>query len=166
MLLHPFLPKGCTVRDVTARYASNWCTYGHKQRLGDEWWEESLRPFEPTSQDEREAEEEDILCKCSLSLSLFLSPSLSSCYVSSLCTAMLYAQPLPTSINDYKNHPLWVSGFMSSILTCIYYVHRWMLECCYICLNVYCVYICNGTNVKCVSLYIVHTQVCPSKTPA
>lgn len=51
------------MRDVTARCASNWCTRVHKQRLSDEWWEESLRPFEPSSQDEKESEEEDILCE-------------------------------------------------------------------------------------------------------
>ena len=51
------------MRDVTARYASNWCTHGRKQRLSEEWWEESLRPYEPSSWEEREAEEEDILCK-------------------------------------------------------------------------------------------------------
>ena len=54
---------GFTVRDVTARYAANWCTHARKQRLSEEWWEESLRPFEPSDQDERDAEEEDILCK-------------------------------------------------------------------------------------------------------
>ena len=48
---------------MTAHYASNWCTHGRKQRLSEEWWEESLRPFEPSSQQERDAEEEDILCK-------------------------------------------------------------------------------------------------------
>ena len=54
---------GCIVRDVTARYASKWCTHVRKQRLSEEWWEESLRPYEPSSREEREAEEEDILCK-------------------------------------------------------------------------------------------------------
>ena len=70
---------GCTVRDVTARYASNWCTYACKQRLSEEWWDESLRSFEPPSQDEREAEEEDMLCKLGY-ISLHLVTCLSSVY--------------------------------------------------------------------------------------
>ena len=56
------------VRDVTPRYASDWCSRVYKQRLDREWWTESLRPFEPSSREEKEDEDEGItgmlVCNC------------------------------------------------------------------------------------------------------
>ena len=50
------------VCDVTARYASHWCTHVRKQRLSEPWWAETLAPFSP-SREEKEEEEEDFLGK-------------------------------------------------------------------------------------------------------
>ena len=52
------------MRDVTARYASGWCTHTHKQRLDDVWWAESLRPYQPSRLDGEE-EDKDLLSRCS-----------------------------------------------------------------------------------------------------
>ena len=49
------------VRDVTPRYASDWCTRVFKQRLDRDWWVETLRPFEPLNVDEKREEDEDII---------------------------------------------------------------------------------------------------------
>lgn len=51
-----------TVCDVTARYASHWCTHVRKQRLSEAWWAETLDPLSP-SLEEKEEEEEDFLGK-------------------------------------------------------------------------------------------------------
>ena len=56
-------PANAIVRDVTPRYASDWCSRVYKQRLDREWWAESLRPFEPSSLEEKEDEDEDITGK-------------------------------------------------------------------------------------------------------
>jgi len=50
------------VCDVTARYASHWCTQVRRQRLSEEWWAEALSSLSPDPQ-EREEEEEDLLCE-------------------------------------------------------------------------------------------------------
>ena len=50
------------VCDVTARYASHWCTHVRKQRLSEPWWAETLAPLSP-SREEQEEEEEDFLGK-------------------------------------------------------------------------------------------------------
>ena len=55
---------GMIVRDVTPRYASDWCTRVYKQRLDRDWWMETLRPFEPLSVDEQREEDEDIIGVC------------------------------------------------------------------------------------------------------
>ena len=45
--------------DVTARYASEWCTATRKLRL-NEWWQETLQPY-ASSKADREMEDEDIM---------------------------------------------------------------------------------------------------------
>ena len=47
------------VSDVTARYASDWCTATRKLRL-NEWWQETLQPY-AASKEDREMEKEDIM---------------------------------------------------------------------------------------------------------
>lgn len=59
MFLHAG-PANAVVRDVTPRYASDWCSWVYKQRLDREWWAESLRPFEPLNREEKEDEDDDI----------------------------------------------------------------------------------------------------------
>ena len=65
-------PANAIVRDVTPRYASDWCSRVYKQRLDRECWAESQRPFEPSSREEKEDEDEDITGM--LGLDLGVSP--------------------------------------------------------------------------------------------
>ena len=53
------------MRDVTARYASDWLTVGRKQRVDQGWWEETLRPYQSHDLMETMQENETILCTCS-----------------------------------------------------------------------------------------------------
>ncbi|XP_070559487.1 DNA repair protein complementing XP-C cells-like [Ptychodera flava] len=71
-----------TVKDVTCRYASKWMSHTRKQRVDDEWWEETLSPYQPCDTDRNESEDMAL-------------------------QAQLQQQPLPTSIAEYKNHPLY-----------------------------------------------------------
>lgn len=50
--------------DVTARYASDWCTATRRFRLSESWWKETLEPY-GLSKEERELEEEDIMSELS-----------------------------------------------------------------------------------------------------
>ena len=52
-----------TVCDVTARYASDWCTDTRKHRVDEKWWVQSLRPFKPDDIIEIMEENEDIACE-------------------------------------------------------------------------------------------------------
>ncbi|XP_072136317.1 LOW QUALITY PROTEIN: DNA repair protein complementing XP-C cells [Mobula birostris] len=72
-----------SVRDVTQRYDVAWMTVTRKRRVDPAWWEETLSPYRST-RSEREAEEDQEL------------------------RAKLLEQPLPSSIVEYKNHPLYV----------------------------------------------------------
>ncbi|XP_047484452.1 DNA repair protein complementing XP-C cells homolog [Penaeus chinensis] len=71
-----------TVKDVTRRYISNWLYSEKKIRLCSKWWEKSLRAFRcaRTRLDKEEDKEMD---------------------------QNLHQQPLPRSIAEYKNHPLY-----------------------------------------------------------
>ncbi|KAM5147739.1 DNA repair protein complementing XP-C cells [Mantella aurantiaca] len=76
------IDNGGRVQDVTRRYDPEWMTGTRKRRVDPEWWEETLRPFrnpDMTREDREEAEFE----------------------------AKLLDKPLPTSITEYKNHPLY-----------------------------------------------------------
>lgn len=71
-----------TVKDVTRRYVSSWLSSENKIRCCSKWWEESLKPFkgQRTRLDKEEDKEMD---------------------------QILQEQPLPRSIGEYKNHPLY-----------------------------------------------------------
>ncbi|XP_075687934.1 DNA repair protein complementing XP-C cells isoform X2 [Rhinoderma darwinii] len=70
------------VKDVTRRYDPEWMTNTRKRRVDAEWWEETLMFYkspDTTLEDGEDAEFE----------------------------AKLLDKPLPTSITEYKNHPLY-----------------------------------------------------------
>ncbi|XP_069592354.1 DNA repair protein complementing XP-C cells isoform X1 [Ranitomeya imitator] len=70
------------VKDVTRRYDPEWMTGTRKRRIDTEWWEETLLPYRST--DSTQEDKEDVEFE-----------------------AKLLKQPLPTSITEYKNHPLY-----------------------------------------------------------
>ncbi|KAK3772995.1 hypothetical protein RRG08_036329 [Elysia crispata] len=70
------------VKDVTARYAKLWMSHTCKQRADNEWWEESLGPFNTTPHNANMEEDDEI-------------------------KGQLLVRPMPTSIADLKNHPLY-----------------------------------------------------------
>ncbi|KAK7102070.1 DNA repair protein complementing XP-C cells homolog isoform X2 [Littorina saxatilis] len=71
-----------SVKDITARYAPQWLTHTRKQRVDSEWWRESLEPF-GTSNEARDDQENKSI------------------------KAHLTQRPLPTSIGEFKNHPMY-----------------------------------------------------------
>ncbi|XP_060535427.1 DNA repair protein complementing XP-C cells homolog [Cylas formicarius] len=72
-----------TLKDVTQRYCQNYNTVTRKLRIDSKWWNESLNPFVGKST-ARDLEEDEDLARQQLD------------------------QPLPKSIAEYKNHPLYV----------------------------------------------------------
>ncbi|KAL1114957.1 hypothetical protein AAG570_007780 [Ranatra chinensis] len=72
-----------TIKDLTRRYDPHWMTVTRKQRVDETWWNKSLSPWKPI-QTAQEVEENFDLDK------------------------LLQDSPLPTSIAEYKNHPLYV----------------------------------------------------------
>ncbi|XP_047004382.1 DNA repair protein complementing XP-C cells homolog isoform X1 [Schistocerca americana] len=72
-----------TIRDVTRRYCPKWHIVTQKLRVDEEWWKESLKPFtgQRTARDHQE--DEDLY-------------------------RQLQDQPMPTTLAEYKNHPLYV----------------------------------------------------------
>nr|CAI5861257.1 unnamed protein product [Callosobruchus analis] len=71
-----------TLRDVTMRYCKNFSTVTRKLRVEPKWWEETIQPFKG-HQTIRDKEEEEDFNRQQLD------------------------QPLPKSIAEYKNHPLY-----------------------------------------------------------
>ncbi|XP_069792605.1 DNA repair protein complementing XP-C cells isoform X2 [Narcine bancroftii] len=71
------------VRDVTPRYDLAWMTATRKRRVDAAWWDETLSLYKGTNT-ERDTEEDGQL------------------------QVKLLDQPLPTSIAEFKNHPLYV----------------------------------------------------------
>uniref|UniRef100_A0A3B4ZY68 XPC complex subunit, DNA damage recognition and repair factor n=1 Tax=Stegastes partitus TaxID=144197 RepID=A0A3B4ZY68_9TELE len=70
------------VKDLGRKYDPTWMTSSRKRRIDDEWWEETLEPF-LGPEDERDVKEEKELQN------------------------KLLNKPLPISIGEYKNHPLY-----------------------------------------------------------
>lgn len=69
------------MRDVTARYASQWLTETQKLRVDSEWWEEALQPNICPDKQRNKIEDEEL-------------------------NSRLHQQPLPTSVGAFKGHPL------------------------------------------------------------
>ncbi|KAM9344345.1 DNA repair protein complementing XP-C cells isoform 2-T2 [Pholidichthys leucotaenia] len=70
------------LKDLGKKYDPTWMTSSRKRRVDDDWWEETLRPF-LGPEDERDLKEEKELQK------------------------KLLTKPMPASITEYKNHPLY-----------------------------------------------------------
>uniref|UniRef100_A0AAQ4S5U7 Xeroderma pigmentosum, complementation group C n=1 Tax=Gasterosteus aculeatus aculeatus TaxID=481459 RepID=A0AAQ4S5U7_GASAC len=70
------------VKDLGRKYDPTWLTSSRKRRVDEEWWEETLQPF-LGPEDERDMKEEKELQN------------------------KLLNKPLPVSIAEYKNHPLY-----------------------------------------------------------
>ncbi|XP_068109166.1 DNA repair protein complementing XP-C cells isoform X2 [Hyperolius riggenbachi] len=70
------------VKDVTRRYDPEFMTGSRKRRVDQEWWEETLMPYKNTDMEREDREDAEFEAK-------------------------LLEQPLPTSINEFKNHPLY-----------------------------------------------------------
>ncbi|XP_049341877.1 DNA repair protein complementing XP-C cells [Astyanax mexicanus] len=71
------------LKDLSTRYDPTWLTSSRRRRIDSEWWEETLG-FYVSPETEREKKEDKEL------------------------QDRLLDKPLPTSISQYKNHPLYV----------------------------------------------------------
>ncbi|XP_018327473.1 DNA repair protein complementing XP-C cells homolog [Agrilus planipennis] len=71
-----------TLKDVTSRYCQDWHTVIRKLRVNSDWWKQTLKPYigKPTARDKEEDEE---------------------------LAQMQLEKPLPKTISEYKNHPLY-----------------------------------------------------------
>ena len=69
------------MKDVTARYASQWLTNTRKFRADEEWWAETVDCYTPGDRKMQEQEDREI-------------------------QSHLLQRPLPTSIAAFKSHPL------------------------------------------------------------
>uniref|UniRef100_UPI0037E95E59 DNA repair protein complementing XP-C cells isoform X2 n=1 Tax=Semicossyphus pulcher TaxID=241346 RepID=UPI0037E95E59 len=70
------------LKDLGRKYDPTWMTSTRKRRVDEEWWEETLEPF-LGPEDERDRKEEKELQN------------------------KLLNKPLPVSVGEYKNHPLY-----------------------------------------------------------
>ncbi|RVE70241.1 hypothetical protein OJAV_G00062960 [Oryzias javanicus] len=70
------------LKDLGRKYDPTWMTTSRKRRVDDDWWEETLQFF-LGPEDERDAKEEKEL------------------------QSKLLNKPLPISVAEYKNHPLY-----------------------------------------------------------
>ncbi|XP_047545754.1 DNA repair protein complementing XP-C cells homolog isoform X1 [Vanessa atalanta] len=70
------------LKDLTRRYVPHWNTITRKQRVDAAWWDESIKPW-VGPKTARDKEEDERLNR------------------------MLLEAPLPKSISEYKNHPLY-----------------------------------------------------------
>ncbi|XP_069499506.1 DNA repair protein complementing XP-C cells [Ambystoma mexicanum] len=73
---------GC-VKDVTKRYDAVWMTSTRKRRVDTEWWEETLTAYKSPFNEREKKEDLEFQSR-------------------------LMEKPLPTSITEYKSHPLYV----------------------------------------------------------
>ncbi|XP_048462619.1 DNA repair protein complementing XP-C cells-like [Rhincodon typus] len=74
--------EGC-VRDVTQRYDVAWMTTTRKHRVDSAWWDQTLAAYKSSCTERERKEDQEMQAK-------------------------MLSQPLPTSVAEYKNHPLYV----------------------------------------------------------
>jgi xeroderma pigmentosum group C-complementing protein len=73
------------IREVTQRYSNDWMSVVMKKRRIDQnWWSQTLKPFERSIKNAAEKAEDDEF------------------------EDKLSAKPLPAKVSEYKNHPLYV----------------------------------------------------------
>ncbi|XP_008103517.1 DNA repair protein complementing XP-C cells isoform X2 [Anolis carolinensis] len=70
------------VKDITQRYDPAWMTTTRKTRVDPQWWEDTLEPYRTPLVEREKKEDREFIVKHQ-------------------------DQPLPTSIGEYKNHPLY-----------------------------------------------------------
>lgn len=70
------------LKDLGRKYDPTWMTSSRKRRVDDAWWEETLEPFLGPETDRDLHEEKELQAK-------------------------LLDKPLPTSVAEFKNHPLY-----------------------------------------------------------
>ncbi|KAL7828760.1 hypothetical protein SRHO_G00323940 [Serrasalmus rhombeus] len=70
------------LKDLSARYDPTWLTSSRRRRIDSEWWEETLDFYECPDSEREQQEDKELQDK-------------------------LLDKPLPTSISEYKNHPLY-----------------------------------------------------------
>ncbi|KAM6976874.1 DNA repair protein complementing XP-C cells [Aplochiton taeniatus] len=70
------------VKDLGRKYDPTWMTSSRKRRVDEEWWEETLEPFLGSETDRDLQEDKELQAK-------------------------LLDKPLPTSVAEFKNHPLY-----------------------------------------------------------
>ena len=69
-----------SVKDLSPKYAFKWCTVIRKQRIPGSWWSDTLQPYLT----DVHADKEDIEIK-----------------------DLLLGRPIPNTISDFKDHPLY-----------------------------------------------------------
>uniref|UniRef100_A0A8C5BA55 Xeroderma pigmentosum, complementation group C n=1 Tax=Gadus morhua TaxID=8049 RepID=A0A8C5BA55_GADMO len=70
------------LKDLGRKYDPTWMTSSRKRRVDDEWWGETLTPFLPWEGERDDKEEKELQAK-------------------------LLDRPMPTSIAELKNHPMY-----------------------------------------------------------
>lgn len=70
------------LKDVTQRYASGWMSGTQKVRVDSEWWSETLAPYRTTNHARDKAEDAQL-------------------------QSFLERRPFPTSVAEFKSHPLY-----------------------------------------------------------
>ncbi|XP_072536954.1 DNA repair protein complementing XP-C cells [Salminus brasiliensis] len=71
------------LKDLGIRYDPTWLTSSRRRRIDSEWWDETLEFYVCPDSEREQKEDKELQDK-------------------------LLDKPLPTSINEYKNHPLYV----------------------------------------------------------
>uniref|UniRef100_UPI00398F2F5C DNA repair protein complementing XP-C cells isoform X2 n=1 Tax=Pristiophorus japonicus TaxID=55135 RepID=UPI00398F2F5C len=77
------LDNQSSVRDVTQRYDAAWMTTTRKRRTDPGWWDKTLEPYKSSCTQRQKEEDLELQAK-------------------------LLDRPLPTSVAEYKSHPLYV----------------------------------------------------------
>ncbi|XP_051759714.1 DNA repair protein complementing XP-C cells isoform X2 [Ctenopharyngodon idella] len=70
------------LKDLSSRYDPTWLTSSRRRRVDSEWWEETMEIYKSPDTERGQKEDQEMQAK-------------------------LLDKPLPTSIAEYKNHPLY-----------------------------------------------------------
>ncbi|XP_051525193.1 DNA repair protein complementing XP-C cells homolog isoform X2 [Myxocyprinus asiaticus] len=70
------------LKDLSSRYDPTWLTSSRRRRINAEWWEETMELYKSPDSERGQKEDQEMQAK-------------------------LMDKPLPTSVSEYKNHPLY-----------------------------------------------------------
>lgn len=130
-----------SVKDVTARYSSQWLTHTRKNRIDPSWWTETLMAFDSTSYNDNLLEDDEIKSRRLFYISSIFHSSSLSCLLPLFFLFTMHVFSFKKSVSFLQCLSVLLSQILSPVYSfCMYCSYSQSLSPVY-CISMYCSYI-------------------------